>query len=216
MFKPFCHKMINNNLRAESNLAISAATFLKWEEVYIFCFLQSETLELGHPSAERFFSRVRLVALSSPSGALLSFAIWAVLGNLSAAVRICFLLLFIPLSILVSSQCLVFLCCLSFPVLFPLPSKLKGLAQKLCLFPLSPSVLPNLGWKLCCTHLPFPSCLDTCSVNVFLFETVYIQKGKKKEKRVLTYVLMVKFSTSVPRKGGIWKPMTTSAWLNEN
>lgn len=38
MFKPFCYQMINNNIRAESKLATAAATFLKWEEVYIFCF----------------------------------------------------------------------------------------------------------------------------------------------------------------------------------
>lgn len=127
--------------------------------------------------------RVRLVALSSPSGNLLSIVIWPVEGNLSAAVKLCFLLLFVPLSIHVSipvsSQCLVFLRRLSFPALALLPSKLKGLSHMWCLSPFSPSVLPNLGWKLCCTHLLFRSPLDTCSVNVFVFETVYLQKEKK-------------------------------------
>lgn len=100
MFKPFCYKIINNNIRAEPKLATSAATFLKWEEVYIVCFLQPETLELGDPCIRtlplsRSVVRVGLVVLSSPSGALLSFAIWSVEGNLSAAVTICFLLQFI-------------------------------------------------------------------------------------------------------------------------
>lgn len=66
--------MITNNVTVESQLATSAATFLKWEEVYIFCFLQSETLELGDPRIGTLplclpLVRVCLVALSSPSGA---------------------------------------------------------------------------------------------------------------------------------------------------
>lgn len=66
--------MMTNNVTVESQLATSAATFLKWEEVYIFCFLQSETLELGDPRIGTLplclpLVRVCLVALSSPSGA---------------------------------------------------------------------------------------------------------------------------------------------------
>lgn len=188
MFKPFCYKMINNNIRAESKLATSAATFLKWEEVYIFCFLQSETLELGDPCISFLSPALSYVFVLWRWAHRQGFAFHCNLTSRGESICSCNNLLFPPvyapsihLSIPVSSQCLVFLRCLSFPALFPLPSELKGLSQMSCLSPFSPSLLPNLGWKLCCTHLLFRSSLDTCSVNVFVFETVHIQKGKRKK-----------------------------------
>lgn len=66
MFKPFCYKMINNNIRAEPKLATSAATFLKWEEVYIFCFCSQRLWSWEIPASERFL----------PPALLYVFVLW--------------------------------------------------------------------------------------------------------------------------------------------
>lgn len=170
--------MITNNVTVESQLATSAATFLKWEEVYIFCFLQSETLELGDPRIATLplclpLVRVCLVALSSPSGAF-SFHC----DLISRGEFICSWLPPPLPSISDSSQRLVLLLCLSLSALFLLPSKLKGLSQMSCL---------SLHWAC----LPFQTFAGgfaalTCSfahlwipaawmrVCVFVFETMYM------------------------------------------
>lgn len=177
----FLLKMFINNIRAKSKLATSAATFLKWE-VYIFCFLQSESWA-GRSLQNAFFLPPRTCSSCGAEltvGALLSIATWPVEGNLSAAVTICFPLPFIHLSIHLSipdsSQCLVFLRCLSFPALSLLPSKPKGLSRMSCLSPFSPSLLLNLGWKLCCTHRLFSGYLQRKCVCVL--DSVHSKRKK--------------------------------------
>lgn len=133
------------------------------------------------------------------------------------------LLLFTPPfpSISVSSQRLVLLLCLSFSAWFLLPSKLKGLSQMSCL---------SLHWArlsfqtfaggfavLTCSfaHLWIPAAW--MCVCVFVFETMYmLKKGVVKEIRALSYMLTVEFCSSMPRKWGIWRTVTTPAWLYEN
>lgn len=174
--------MITNNVTVESQLATSAATFLKWEEVYIFCFLQSETLELGDPRIGTLplclpLVCVCLVALSSPSGAF-SFHgdlicrgefICSCLPPPPLSVHLCFLAASRPFALFI------FLC------LVPAPFQTqRPFSNVVPLSPLSPSLLPNLCWRLCCAHLLFPSSLDTCSVNVRLcvcvWDNVHVKK----------------------------------------
>lgn len=150
------------------------------------------------------------LSCGSGQGLLLSIAIWSVEGHSSAPVypspSICFLTVSHPFALFI------------FPCLVPTPFQTqRPFSNVVPLSPVSPSLLPNLCWRLCCTHLLFRSSLDTCSVNVCLGGCVWdaVHVKKKKEIRTLSHVLLVKSCFSMPRKWGVWRTMTP-AWLNEN
>lgn len=206
--------MINNNVTVESQLATSAATFLKWEEVYIFCFLQSETLELGDPC-------IRTLPISLPPlrvclVALVRGFCFPLRSDLSRGIH---LPLFIPLhsSLFphsISSFCSVYL---SLPCSHSLPNSKAFLKCRASLSsePISPSkplleallhspALSLISGYLQCECVSGWLCLRRCTC-----------KKKKKEIRALSHVLLVKSCFSMPRKWGVWRTMTP-AWLNEN
>lgn len=98
------------------------------------------------------------------------------------SVHVCFLAASRPFALFI------FLC------LVPAPFQTqRPFSNVVPLSPLSPSLLLNLCWRLCCAHLLFRSSLDTCSVNVRLcvcvWDNVHVKiRGGEGNKSTILYV----------------------------
>lgn len=185
--------MITNNVTVESQLATSAATFLKWEEVYIFCFLQSETLELGDPRIGTLplclpLVRVCLVALSSPSGAFSFHCDPICRGEFICCLSPAFRPSLFPRS--VSSFCSVYL---SLPCSCSLPNSKAFLKCRasLSIEPVSPSnplleaLLRSPALSLISGYLQ----RECASVCVCVWDNVHVKKrGGEGNKSTILYV----------------------------
>lgn len=173
----------------------SAATFLKWKEVYIFCFLQSETFEIGNLLSECFLSPSLVSVLCSSRGAELTMKGFALRCNpicqeefiieetCAVIKKICsspcfffFLCLFVSsicLTSVLSSRSFISSC------LAAAPSKTqRPFSNVVPLSPLSLSLLPNLAGSFAALSCVFWSLISWyCSVYACMCECVCPEKN---------------------------------------